>query len=246
MIFLDFPLTRLVKATYNLATKVFAKESYMKATKVMIFVCLFIFSFLVSVNAQILTEPNTPKEKIIRRVVEEKAPLRILEVKLYGEAVRLDEKFKMKGDWLQGLEVTIENTSDKNVTFALLQLITKISERELVALPFIFGQKENTSLALAPKAVVTLKPFASDYESFHLSLKSKSVNLDNLDKFALTIDSVQFGNDLMWMRGQFLKPSKTMKGAWIRKDMTEEDLKDAIREKVIKESLENFPEAGNN
>lgn len=62
------------------------------------------------------------QERIIEKISWRAEPIKILRLETKGKAVELDKHFVEKDDWLKGLRVTVENTSNKAISRIVLDL----------------------------------------------------------------------------------------------------------------------------
>jgi hypothetical protein len=156
-----------------------------------------------------------------------KEMVEITNIKVKKSAVLFDNSFIAKGDWLNGLTVTVKNVSDKPIAF--IRLFLDFPETKDVKTDSTFGwlieygqkQKQNNSLKnnklVNPQESVDLVLWEDRYNEFQEWING-IIQAQNINKVSIRVGEVIFDDDTKWFAGQFFRrdPKNTLRWIHIR------------------------------
>jgi hypothetical protein len=158
---------------------------------------------------------QSPK-KSITHSPQRNQPVGLEKIKVAGQEIKLkaetESKEDLEGDddWMKNLTVTLKNTSDKNIVYALLVMnFPETAAAGPMSHPLHYGRYPKSPDDL--KAVTALKPgeeaeitlAAAEYDNLKTFLKSMSFS--NVNSFEIKLDSVIFDDDLLWFGGILMR-----------------------------------------
>lgn len=148
------------------------------------------------------------QERIIEKLSWRTEPIKILRLETKGKAVELDKQFVEKDDWLKGLTVTVENTSNKAISRIVLDLSfprPKGSSEELstYTVKMIFGRDPSDTSDSKSQRQVSPGDRA-DVKLLEVNLPFIKEDLERLGyptkitQAQIMVSSVTFSDGSMW------------------------------------------------
>ena len=172
------------------------------------------------------------KERIIERLpVERNEPIAITDIKVDGQSVSLDKKFRAADDWLQSLVISIKNKSDKVILFASIDLQfprpPRPQDPPMAIYEMSYGNwalqtRRPTSaevlVGASPGEIVEIR--SSTEQSVGLRGFLTATNYpSSIEKVDLSIGHVIFADDTMWYAGsQAFQRDPKDPSRWINRD----------------------------
>jgi len=154
------------------------------------------------------------KERIIERLpVGKNEPIAITDIKVDGQGVSLDKKFRASDDWLQSLVISIKNKSDKVILFASIRLQfprpPRPQDPPMAVYDVSYGNwalqtrrptSEEVLVGASTGEVVEIRlsPQQSDGLRGFLTATNYPSSIEKVD---LSIGHVIFADDTMWYGG---------------------------------------------
>ena len=162
-------------------------------------------------------------------------PVKIKTIKVKGKHVRLNQKFSEGNDWLKGLTVSLENTSQQPIVYIKVEILfrrpkgVKNSEQTPSYLyPLFFGEMPAPGASSQTGAGKRLLPGESvDFvlpEDEHLHIKTALESLGfpaEITKATIAIGAVVFADGTMWSADAILRPDPNNPEKWdVIKDLS--------------------------
>jgi hypothetical protein len=152
-------------------------------------------------------------QKSITHTPQENQPLRLEKVQVAGKLAlpkagsAIQENLDAGDDWMRGLAITLKNTSDKNIVYAMVMLHFPETDSagEPMASPMVFGRApkdsndRNYKAVLKPGEETEITLTAAEYESMQSFLRGKSFS--KVNSVELFLDAVVFDDDTLWLQG---------------------------------------------
>lgn len=184
----------------------------MKKNLPLIFLIVFVLVFCI---AGLLSRNVNSQSKEI--VVEKKLadqPVNIVEIQTESIKSDLRKSFAKSSKWYEGLEIKIENVSEKPISYLTLDLVFKrpkdLKENsQKDSLPFgeiiEYGDKDNpTEEKIAPKETITITLDNNHYEALDDNLLSLGYP-KNFEGVEIEVKEIHFTDNSMWYRGVWHK-----------------------------------------
>lgn len=184
--------------------------------------------FAATLDAPVAGKQQTETYRTVRRLpAEQNEPVAITAVTVKGQKIALNEKFLSGEDWLNGLTITLKNSSDKPILLTSVQLqfprpegtkggiaVDDISygNRALLAQP---AEASAASAILAPGQSIDVHVSSDDLDRIN-SLLSFSGYKGNIDSVAIRIGHTIFADDTMWYAGTSLQRDHSTPSRWAK------------------------------
>lgn len=192
---------------------------------------LFLISVVLGINAgssanRLSTAQEKPEDKIIKHFQDPTRPVEIIDVKVKGKAIKLNEKINEDADdWLDDMSLTVKNISDKTITYIQLDLDFPETKSTGTLMRFILRYGKN------PRALFTTNPLEpllpNQTATFHLSDQTLAglkkfmetrQPLNRLKKVDLMLEQVFFEDGTWWFAGSLFRPDPNNPKKYIRID----------------------------
>ena len=157
-------------------------------------------------------------------------PVKVKKVKVKKGFVTLGRKFTDDDDnWLEGLTLTVKNTSQKDIVFVDISLTLFSKEGDDVVddvpvqFPFTYGSDtgmvgvDSTSNPIKPGGSVDITLSENAYIVLKEGLASTNYPL-KFRHVELRVDAVLFADDTLWRKGSMFLRDPNDPGKWIRAD----------------------------
>lgn len=169
---------------------------------------LLVFAVMFCFIALSTTSITSQNQEIIEKK-NANEPVNFISIKTDSNQIKFGEPFAKTNEWYKGLEIKIENVSDKHITYLALDLVFKRPKNLEAVLPedklpfgeiIRYGDIENSQVNIAPNDIITItldKPF---YET----LKSNLSALGYPNKFKgveIEVKEIRFTDKTVWNRG---------------------------------------------
>ncbi|HVG19638.1 MAG TPA: hypothetical protein VNI02_11350 [Blastocatellia bacterium] len=154
------------------------------------------------------------QERIVDKISWRTEPIEVRELKTKGRPFRLAKKFLGKDDWLKGLTVTVENTSDKPISRIELELSfprPKGSSEELPVylVSMVYGQEPSPDAEaqkqLLPGESVDVKLLEANLPFIKIALESLGYP-EKITHAQIMVGSVTFDDRTTWDGDKILYP----------------------------------------
>ncbi len=178
---------------------------------------------LITVSSQIDQE-----ERIVEKQAFGNEPVKIKAIKINKKDVAAGKKFSGADDWLNGIRVTVENKSEKNVNHVSVLVVYARAENDEASKEAPFGDSITYGVSpfrksSAPAQVQAIPPggsvdlFLSEhtYNENNLVLKRLKYT-KSIKKIELTVEEVGFEDGTAWSKGQYWEPDPSNPGQWLR------------------------------
>jgi hypothetical protein len=168
------------------------------------------------------------KERIIERLpVERNEPIAITDIKVDGQSISLDKKFRASDEWLRSLVISIENKSDKVILFASIRLQfprpPRPQDPPVAIYDMSYGNwalqtrrptSEEVLVGASPGEVVEIRlsPQQSDGLRGFLTATNYPSSIEKVD---LSIGHVIFADDTMWYASEECRRDSNDPSRWI-------------------------------
>jgi hypothetical protein len=133
-------------------------------------------------------------------------------------------------EWLEELQLTLKNKSDKQITYIGLSI--QFPETEVNGPMMVYNQlglgihpkasaervKQSTPLVLVPGDTVTFTLSAQQLKLIKDFLALRKFQLAGLNKVAINIETVIHEDGIMWSAGHYYKPNSSAPGGYERID----------------------------
>jgi hypothetical protein len=159
------------------------------------------------------TVAQQPLERLVKRLpVEEDEPIEIADIKVDGQSVSLDKRFRADDDWLGTLVFSVKNKSNKLILFASirLQFPRPDGSREIPSIydmsygnPVLQTRRttpQDTLLGISPGETAEIRLSAQQFAALRefLSATKFPSSIENVE---LSISRIIFADDTMWYAG---------------------------------------------
>gem|GEM_PF-2585882 len=134
----------------------------------------------------------------------------------------------LEEDWLENLEFTIKNKSDKQITYIGLSILfpeTKINGPMMVSNLLQLGinpkisaehRKQSTPFVLATGDKITFRLSAQRLKQINDFLHNRKFQLAELNKAEISVVLLAFEDGIIWSAGRYLRPSSSAPGGYER------------------------------
>jgi hypothetical protein len=166
------------------------------------FVVLFAFR-VASQDEEIIVQKKTPDE-----------PVNIISIKTDSRKINFDEPFAKTSEWYKGLEIKVENVSNKPISYLALDLVFRRPKNLEAVLPedklpfgeiIRYGDMENPSdVKIAPKDTVVIALDKPRYETLKANLLALGYP-KNFKGVEIEVKEVLFTDNTLWNRGAWYK-----------------------------------------
>lgn len=173
---------------------------------------------------------NTPafarlsQKRDIKLVAIPGQPVKVIEVKVGGHAVRPGDTFTADDNWLKGLRLKLKNTSGRSITALQIEFIIPeyVTGGNAILLPINYGREPSgagcSGVSISAKPIlngdtVELVFTAEDYRRAGQLLAGKGVNT-SISGIEIRVGMTVFGNDTAWSEGAQLRPDDKRLGLW--------------------------------
>lgn len=166
--------------------------------------------------------------KAVRRLpAEQNEPVTITAVTVKGQKIALNEKFRASEDWLNGLTMTLKNSSDKPILLTSVQLQVPRHEGDKGAFAVDDLSYGNTALLAKPAEASAASAILAPGRSVDVSVSSNDLARitsllsaagyqGNIDLVAIRIGRTIFADDTMWYAGTNLRRDPSTHGHWVK------------------------------
>lgn len=171
---------------------------------------------LLSLTGTLLTAhviAQQDQERFLEKYAHRNEPLRIKAIKGKKGTININKKFLDDDDWLKSLYFSLENISDKNITYIQLELEFPRSD---TIPPFVFDIEYghwpslegsipvDTPPPIKPGEEIVLSFSASEYAELQKLLEGQKYP-KNIKHAVIDITTVIFDDGLMWRAGRLMK-----------------------------------------
>jgi hypothetical protein len=183
-----------------------------------LFAFLGVAAFASTLAAPVAGNQQTEETyKAVRRLpVEQNEPVTITAVTVKGQKIDLNEKFLATEDWLNGLTITLKNSSKKPILLTSVQLQFPRQEGDQRAIAVDDISYGNPALLAKPTEASAASPILAPGQSVDVSVLSKDLDRiksllsaggykGNIDFVAIRIGRTIFADDTMWYAGANLR-----------------------------------------
>lgn len=184
----------------------------MKKNLPLLFLIVFVTAFCVA--GLLIRNVNSQSKEIIVEKKRVDQPVIIAQIQTKNIKSDLRKSFAKSATWYEGLEIKIENVSEKPISYLSLELIFKISKNivaksEEDSLPFgqtiKYGGKDNpTEVKIAPKETATITLDKVHYETLNSYLLSLGYP-ENFDGVEIEVKEIIFTDNSVWFKGVWSK-----------------------------------------
>ncbi len=153
-------------------------------------------------------------EEIIKQKKIANEPVNIISIKTDSNQINFDKPFARTSEWYKGLEIKIENVSDKHISYLALDLVFKRPGNFEAVLPkdklpfgqiISYGNIENPSdVKIAPKDIITITLDKPRYETLKADLLALGYP-KNFKGIEIEVKEVLFTDNTFWNRGVWYK-----------------------------------------
>jgi hypothetical protein len=194
--------------------------------------------------ASFRAHPSSPPGQSDRKVLElrrfQNEPYLLGSLRLKGQKITPGQEFSARSlaekhggqaeDWIEGLELDIENQSGKQVTFLRVELDFReavVNGRFMVYNQLTRGippqvsdldQRPREPLALNPGEKLTFKLSPQEMASIKEFLALGKFQLGDLSRATMRIGEVVFDDSMKWAGGHYYRPSPEAHGRYQRVD----------------------------
>lgn len=186
--------------------------------------------------ALLLTAASTPgiapqeQDRMIEKQSFSNEPVKIIIVRTKKDMVKPGEKFKDETDWLKGLKITVENTSDKPVTYVRVGLSFPRPENHETSKEKPYGESLeygvnpfasegvevfNQVQAIAPGKHIELTMPDESYAGTKALLKELKFP-EHIKRVIILVETVGFEDGTAWNGGQFWRRDPASPRGWSR------------------------------
>ena len=178
-------------------------------------------------------------EKLIERKVLPREPLEVSDLRVKKVKVVPSQKFSAMSlsekaggpieDWLENLEFSLKNTTDRKITYILLEIQfpeTEVNGPMMVnhlrigIPPKASGEQSKyyEPLDLNPENKFTYTLPARELKLMKEFLALRKFHLEDLNKAIIKIAYVIFYDGIMWFNGDYYRPNPNVQGGYERID----------------------------
>jgi hypothetical protein len=194
------------------------------ANLTLLIVCLFLISSSQPLGLSAFW--GQPSQKSITYSRQDDQPLRFDKIQAAGKLIEVEadsetkKDFEGDDDWMRGLVVTLNNTSNKNIVSIRLFLLfpeTTVAG-PMMGFPLSFGRIPKNSYdrsydnLLKPGEKVDLVLTDDKHNDLRSFLKSRSFS--KVNNVRLKLESVIFDDDIMWLGGLFMRRDPNNPKQW--------------------------------
>jgi len=184
----------------------------MKKSSQLLFLIGFVSVFCVA--GLLIRNVNSQSKEIIVEKKRKDQPVTIVEIQTESNKSDLRKSFVKSATWYKGLEIKIENVSEKPISYLSLDLIFRrpkniAAKSKEDSLPFgqiiEYGDKDNlTEVKIAPKETATITLDKVQYETLNSALLSLGYP-ENFDGVEIELKEIFFTDDSRWFKGVWSK-----------------------------------------
>jgi hypothetical protein len=166
------------------------------------------------------------------RVIKQKSwrdePVKVTLLKVRGKSIKLDQDFEEDDDWLNGLTISVTNTSDKPITYLGFRIdfphpggISR--DNPIPAYDFSYGHKPSSANTASPDDIKPIMP--GETKDFTISDNDYAIVRQLLGQSGypaiikhidIVLDDIGFADGTLWRAGTMHKRDPNNPGKWIR------------------------------
>jgi hypothetical protein len=151
-----------------------------------------------------------------------KSPIKVLSVKLNATEPQVNDRSKQQATSMDGLEIQIENTSEKPIQYLVMHAEIPVSSsgNETVKIPMVYGQpfasdsKSGTAETFQPGSKVSLRAAKSICERARKQLAESGI-VPTEKQVQPNVHLVIFQDRTSWMAGRLHVPDPSNSKRWI-------------------------------
>lgn len=194
-------------------------------------VSAFLFAaafFGATLHSCVAAQQTQETYRTLRRLpVEQNEPVTITMVAVQGQSIAANEKFLGSDDWLNGLTISLRNTSNKPIRFASIQLQfprSDGSKGSLAVDDVFYGNRallsqpphsDMKSEMLISGKSVDVQVSANDFDRISRLLALTGYK-GSIEEVAIRIGRIIFADDTMWYAGSSLQRDSSSPGTWTK------------------------------
>jgi Flp pilus assembly protein CpaB len=197
-------------------------------------ICKTLFAFLgLAAFASTLAAPIAGNQqtvetyKAVRRLpAEQNEPVTITAVTVKHQKIGLNEKFLATEDWLNGLTITLKNSSNNPILLTSVQLQFPRQEGDQGAIAVDDISYGNPALLAKPREASAASPILAPGLSADVSISSNDLERiksllstggykGNIDVIAIRVGRTIFADDTMWYAGTNLRRDPSSPRNWV-------------------------------
>ena len=164
------------------------------------------------------------RERNIKLAVIPGQPVKVVEVKVGGRAVKPADTFTADNNWLKGLRLKLKNTSGRSITALQIEFIIpeSVTGRNAILQPIVYG-RESFGAGCARVSTVTKAILngdnlemvfsAEDYSRVRQLLADMGVNTPISD-IEIRVGMTVFNDGTAWSEGHQLRRDDSRPGQW--------------------------------
>jgi hypothetical protein len=165
-------------------------------------------------------------QKSITHTPQQNQPLRLEKVRIAGSLAlpkagsAIQENLDAGDDWMKGLAITLKNTSDKNIVYAMVMLHFPETDSagQPMGSPMVFGRApkdsndRNYKAVLKPGEEAEITLTDAEYESLQSFLRGMAFS--RVSSVELLLDAVVFDDDTLWSQGMQMRRDANNPKQW--------------------------------
>jgi hypothetical protein len=179
------------------------------------------------------TQIKDKDKKEIKKISFDNEPVEITRLESDAKAIKLNEKFTQKDDWLKDFTIKFKNISDKPIVY--LSIAIDFPETESTGYPMVYflkygvnplAQKNGNDKpeSLAPGDVTEVKLTAERHTQLKNFLSQRHL-LADLTRADFRIMTVHFAGGTHWTAGTIYRPDPNRPGKFLAIDNTNQEEK---------------------
>ena len=166
------------------------------------------------------------QNRSLKKIPWPNEPVKLTKIKVKGAVVELDKDFLAEDDWLNGLTISVKNTSGKAIVFISIsiRLIRPATQNTVQQQPSYrhelkYGiEPSSQSLPNEPKPIkpgeiVDIVLSAEDYDNIRMILKQLDYSA-GVRQAQVVINTIIFDDDTMWKGGGILRRDRNNPKKW--------------------------------
>jgi hypothetical protein len=159
-------------------------------------------AFMISLAVLFILGPSQSLTAETNAIASANEPIKVLAVKLNTNS---------QANWLEGLELQLENTSGQAIKFLRMNLELTTASGQRLRVPVTFGQPGGTAETLRPEAKVSLKPAKAACDQMRQLANGRTPDPKD---FQTSINVVVFADNSAWKAGEMHYQDRANSSLW--------------------------------
>jgi hypothetical protein len=178
---------------------------------------------VIYLSAWVNPHAQNSRKTVVRPPTLAKEPVEIT-IEHRGQPVKANEEFEGDADWVKNLKLRLKNTSDKTITYLLLDLdfpetvpsTARVAQRQIAFGRGPDNQATRPALRLRPGETMELR-LDTEYDGIR-ALVTRALPVESVSKMVVRLHQVMFDDDTLFSSGSMYRrnPDAADPHKWVK------------------------------